>query len=145
MTAKLTRLAHKIVIQLHLVAESWSICSSRSRRPVRRLLDKLSYGFYEQYKYFVQTILYFTGNSSPLFRRREDYSNFVLNKWKINRYGLDDRGSGVRFPVEPEKFSLLHRVQTGSGAHLPSYPMVTGGYFPGNKAAGAWSWPLTSL
>jgi hypothetical protein len=36
--AKLTRLTHKIAIQLHLVAESYSICSSLSRRPVRKLL-----------------------------------------------------------------------------------------------------------
>jgi hypothetical protein len=39
MAAKLTRLTHKIAIQLHLVAESCIICSSRSRRPVRKLLD----------------------------------------------------------------------------------------------------------
>jgi hypothetical protein len=37
MAAKLTRLIHKIAIQLHLVAESCTICSSRSRRPVRKL------------------------------------------------------------------------------------------------------------
>jgi hypothetical protein len=37
--AKLTRLTHKIAIQLHVVAESSTICSSRSRRPVRKLLD----------------------------------------------------------------------------------------------------------
>jgi len=23
--------------------------------------------------------------------------------------------------------------------------MITGGYFPGGKAAGSWSWPLTSI
>jgi hypothetical protein len=43
MEAKLTRLTHKIAIQLHLVAESCTICSSRSRRPVRKLLDKTSF------------------------------------------------------------------------------------------------------
>jgi hypothetical protein len=32
-----------IAIQLHLVAESCTICSSRSRRPVRKLLDTPSY------------------------------------------------------------------------------------------------------
>jgi hypothetical protein len=37
MAAKLTRLTHKVSIQLHLVAESCTICSSRSRRPVRKL------------------------------------------------------------------------------------------------------------
>jgi hypothetical protein len=35
--AKLTRLTHKILIQLHLAAQSYTICSSRSRRPVRKL------------------------------------------------------------------------------------------------------------
>jgi hypothetical protein len=39
MAAKLIRLTHKIAIQLHLVAESCTICSSWSRRPVRKLLD----------------------------------------------------------------------------------------------------------
>jgi len=42
MVAKLTRLPHKIAIQLYLVAVSCTICSSRSRRPVRKLLDTLS-------------------------------------------------------------------------------------------------------
>jgi C4-type Zn-finger protein len=43
MVAKLTKLTHKIVIQLHLVEESCTICSSRSRRPVRKLLDTPKY------------------------------------------------------------------------------------------------------
>jgi hypothetical protein len=43
MAAKLTRLTHKIAIQLRLLAGSCTICSSRSRRPVRKLLDTLSY------------------------------------------------------------------------------------------------------
>jgi hypothetical protein len=40
---KPTRLTQKIEIQLHLVAESCITCSSRSRRPVRKLLDIPSY------------------------------------------------------------------------------------------------------
>jgi len=44
--AKLTRLTHKIEIQLHLVAESCTICSSLSRRPVLKPLDTLSYMCY---------------------------------------------------------------------------------------------------
>jgi len=43
LAAKLTRLTHKIARQLHLVPESCTMCSSRSRRPVRKLLDTLSY------------------------------------------------------------------------------------------------------
>jgi hypothetical protein len=43
MAAKTHRLTHKIAIQLHLVAESCTICSSRSRRSVRKLLHAPSY------------------------------------------------------------------------------------------------------
>jgi hypothetical protein len=43
MATKLTRLTHKIAIQLHLVAESSNVFSSRSRWPVRKLLDTPSY------------------------------------------------------------------------------------------------------
>jgi hypothetical protein len=52
-------------------------------------------------------------------------------------YGLDDRGSRVRFPAGAGNFSLHHSVQNGSGAHPASYPMGTGGSFPGGTAAGA--------
>jgi hypothetical protein len=32
-----------------------------------------------------------------------------------------------------QEFSLLHNVQTDTGAHPASYPMGTGGSFPGGK------------
>jgi len=43
MTAKLTRLTHKIAIEVHLVAESCIVRSFRSRWPVRKLLVTPSY------------------------------------------------------------------------------------------------------
>jgi hypothetical protein len=43
--------------------------------------------------------------------------------------------AGVRFPVRARDFSLHHIVQTGSGAHPASYPMVTAGSFPRGKVA----------
>jgi hypothetical protein len=43
MAAKLTRLTHKIAVQLHQVAETCTICSSRSRWWVQKLLDTPSY------------------------------------------------------------------------------------------------------
>jgi hypothetical protein len=52
-------------------------------------------------------------------------------------YGLDNRGSRVRFPAGAENFSLHHRVQIGSGAHPVSYPIGIRGSFPGGIAAGA--------
>jgi hypothetical protein len=62
-----------------------------------------------------------------------------------NRRDTISRGSsvgratdyGVRIPAGAGNCSLRHRVQTGSGAHPVSYPVGTGGSFPGGKAAGA--------
>jgi hypothetical protein len=48
-------------------------------------------------------------------------------------YGLDGRGAGFRVPVG-SRCSLLHVVQTGSGAHPASYPIVLGVKLPGLKA-----------
>jgi hypothetical protein len=51
-------------------------------------------------------------------------------------YGLNDQG--VEFESRWEQgFSLLYVVQTGPEADPDSYPMSTGGTFPGGKAAGA--------
>jgi hypothetical protein len=51
-------------------------------------------------------------------------------------YGLDDRGSEVRFPVTAANFPLLHRVQIDSGTHPASYPMSSGRFSPGVKRPG---------
>jgi hypothetical protein len=53
-------------------------------------------------------------------------------------YGLDDRGVGVRVPIGSRIFTF-HIVRTGSGVHPTSYLVGTGAFFPGGKAAGAWS------
>jgi hypothetical protein len=50
--AKLTRLTHKIAIQLHLVAESCTIFSSCSRRLVRKILVTPSYNTSKNNKRF---------------------------------------------------------------------------------------------
>jgi hypothetical protein len=52
-------------------------------------------------------------------------------------YGLDYRGSRVRFTAGDGNFSLHHSVRNGSGAHPASHPMNTRGSFPGGKAAEA--------
>jgi hypothetical protein len=41
-----------------------------------------------------------------------------------------------RVPAEAGNFSLHHRVQNSSGAHLASYPKYIRGSFPGVKGAG---------
>jgi hypothetical protein len=40
---------------------------------------------------------------------------------------------GVRSPTRAQDFSSSLCVQTGSGAHPASYPIGTGGRFPGGK------------
>jgi hypothetical protein len=45
-----------------------------------------------------------------IFKNRDNSVSIALG------YGLDDRGSRVRFPVGAGNFSLHHRVQNGSGA-----------------------------
>jgi hypothetical protein len=52
-------------------------------------------------------------------------------------YGLNDRGSRVRFSAGGGNFSPHHRVQNGSGAHPASCPIGITGSFLGSKTAGA--------
>jgi hypothetical protein len=70
-------------------------------------------------------------------------SDWCINKSRDSsvgialRYGLDDRGSRVRFPARTGNFSPHYRVQNISRDHPASYPLGTRGSFPGGKAAGA--------
>jgi hypothetical protein len=52
-----------------------------------------------------------------------------------NRGSITDGGTDL---------SLRHRGQTGDGVQ-PVYLIDTGSSFPGSKADGVWSWPLTIL
>jgi hypothetical protein len=54
----------------------------------------------------------------------------------VSDFRLDDRAIEVRSPTGAEDFSSSPFIQTSSGAHPASYPMGTGGPFPGGKA-----WP----
>jgi hypothetical protein len=51
----------------------------------------------------------------------------------VSDYGLDDQVIEVRSPTGAEDFSSSPCVQTGSEARPASYPMGTGGPFPGGK------------
>jgi hypothetical protein len=51
-------------------------------------------------------------------------------------YGLDDRGVEVRVTVGA-RFSPLHVATPALGVNPTSYPIRTGGSFPGGKVAGA--------
>jgi hypothetical protein len=50
-------------------------------------------------------------------------------------YGLDDGMIGIQFPAGAGNIYLQHHVQTGSGAHPASYPVITVDSFPGDKTA----------
>jgi hypothetical protein len=79
--------------------------------------------------------------------------------WSCHGYGGEGRAgialrysSGLRAgwsevgdPAGAGKFSLHHRIQTGSGVHPASYPVGTRGSFPDGKVVAVWSWPLTSI
>jgi hypothetical protein len=54
-------------------------------------------------------------------------------------YRLNDRG------FESRQGLGIFIFTTASGTHPASYAMGTRSYFSGGKAAGAWSWPLTSI
>jgi hypothetical protein len=53
--------------------------------------------------------------------------------------------SGVQILAGAKRFSLLQNVETGLGAHPTSYSMGAANSFIRVKAAGTWSWPLTSI
>jgi hypothetical protein len=87
--------------------------------------------------WFMQRNMHVTAHSFACLQER--------GAWVAQCYSAELRAGwkGVRVPARAENFSLHHRVQTGSEAHPACYPMGTRGSFPGGKAAGAWSWPLT--
>jgi hypothetical protein len=72
--------------------------------------------------------LNFVNNDSLCSKSRDSSVGIALG------YGLDDRGSRVRFLPGAGNFPLYHRIQNGSGAHPASYPMGTRVYFLGGKA-----------
>jgi hypothetical protein len=51
----------------------------------------------------------------------------------------------VRFPAGVNDFSILHSIQTVSGAHPSNGYRREGGCFPRVKAAGVLGWSLTSI
>jgi len=97
---------------------------------------------------------HYSGPRAPLYACRSLFGCgvpsgffFLWHSWTellvvgcVIRAGLRAGWSGVRIPVGTGNFS-----QTGSGAYPVSYLMGTRDSFPEGKAAGAWSWPLTSI
>jgi hypothetical protein len=85
------------------------------------------------------TVSYTLSPPEYTFLTKHNWVFALPNKEKCSSllYRLDDRGSKFRFPAGAGDFSLHHRIQNGSGAHLASYPMDIEGSFLGGKEAGA--------
>jgi hypothetical protein len=109
------------------------------------------------HKLFFDIKIYFSFHDHPLWYTRQVLKVF-LNlggelvvrgagiAQSVERLATGWTAEGSEFEsLEGQEFSVLHVVQTCSAVHPASYPMDTGGYFPGGKAAAVWSWPLTSI
>jgi hypothetical protein len=99
---------------------------------------------HKQYAHFVTWENWKTATHVPsLFS-----SSFTIT-WesgKICRYRSRLRAGRSQFDSWQDNFSSSPQCpQTGSGTHTVSYLMSTEGHFPGGRAAGVWSWPLTSI
>jgi hypothetical protein len=90
MVAKLTRLTHKITIKLHLVAKSCTIYSSRSRRPVRKLLGTPSY-----MKFYLESL-----------KERDHLGDLVVDV-SISGVHLREIGNGFKWPRMESRGGLL--------------------------------------
>jgi hypothetical protein len=109
----------------------WEVRSYKQRDPTcrtarhRQLSDKTS----------LAIILNFNTSQKPKSR---DGSVGIATGYMVN-----DRGVGVRVPVEARILSSLCRLDRFWG---PSSLLCNGyrGSLPGSKTTGTWSWPLTS-
>ena len=74
-----------------------------------------------------------------VFRCSETDINVKTVQWLV--YGADDLVSN---PSSVNKFSLLQNIHIDTGTHPASYYMVIG-FLSWGTAAGAWSWPFSSV
>jgi hypothetical protein len=122
------------------------------------------------FTYFVMNLLMMLKKSSRQPTSRRTLTNFMRAELKVLKLGLqwygnlvsvicvywylsrysdwlragrsDDRGS---IPDGCSEFFLRYHVRTGYGVHPASCSVGIRDCFSGCKAAGAWSWPLTSI
>jgi len=71
--------------------------------------------------------------------------NFEYNNFTTTVTGLRAGQPGFDSRQVHRFFSPRHCFQIGSVAHTASCPMGSGGSYPGGKAAGARTWPLTTI
>jgi hypothetical protein len=129
------------------IEEKGKACSGKKRRTYQKYCS--FEGIWTNsalYAFFARIVWVNTQWEGRVSGRKCDLSvKFDSTAGIATGYGLEDLIIRFRFPVEAGNISLRHHVHTGSGTHPASYPMGTGVSFPGGKAAGAWSIPLTSI
>jgi hypothetical protein len=102
---------------------------------VPRSKNEWSYTTTPQYAFMVWCLVKHRDNFTFFFTFITNFTENLDSSVSIARdYGLDDRGSRVRFSMGARNFSLHHRVQNGSRAHPASSLMGTTGSFPGCEA-----------
>jgi hypothetical protein len=87
-----------------------------------------------QYFYILDYVIVFTCSETVPLITYIKKSSWDSSISVVMGCGLGDRGL---IPGRAGDFPLLHSIQTGSGAHPASYPVGTGGSFPGGEVAGA--------
>jgi hypothetical protein len=159
MATKLTRLTHNIAIQLHLVAENCTICSSRSRRPVRKLLDTTSYCNYvtlqpgsECYIKYVHmpqggtrvvgclSLLYVSLlNYMHLFTTANLTSNAILGDMRDGPPAQNDKPKAIASVVKLSLYLTKHQaMKTYEGMKVQLHELTSaldGGKWPHDPAA----------
>jgi hypothetical protein len=132
---------HNLIFHLH-TESCGSVCGQVYKLTSEVSISDLNFNHVTYYFYVVKRI-----NTNKTQNHCLEYLRFILlisiNAARsrvssgsiVSDYGLDDRAIGVRSPAGAKDFSSSLCVQTGSGAHPASYPMGTGGPFPGGKSA----------
>jgi len=122
MAAKLTRLTHKIATQLHLVTGSCTIYSSRTRRPVRKLLDTPTYSV-ELHEHIMNTTTFVKIQKHFSFARYNNPNNWysvLLHHHRVwSSHEPNYRNLDVRSEVITEVLKIrvaIFRVVTQCGS-----------------------------
>jgi hypothetical protein len=100
----------------------------------------IKYTTFSSFSSSLSTYLIYLSSHWSLFERIYLFLHVGARIAQWYSAGLRAGWPGVWIQGETGNFSVHYRVQTGSGANPASYWMDTTG-----KAAGGWSWPLTSI
>jgi hypothetical protein len=79
---------------------------------------------------------HFLSSTIPRMRNQVPHAQENSSVSIVTRLRIGRLENWVLFPAGTRDFSELHSIQTGTGAHPASYPIGTGGSFPGIERSG---------